>query len=386
MSLRYGPLAESDRDRFAAVLQASFNVPSPGPKAWIEREGLPVCRVLTRGKEMLGGLMILDMAQFFGGRSLECGGISAVGVAPEARGGGAARTLMEGAMRELFERKVPLSALYPATQTLYRKSGFEQAGARAEFKLNLRIYPVQDRELSLRRLPLEPSAVKACYESWARHQNGALDRRSANWSRALRPRGEETELYGVGDPLEGYLALQRLPGRRAGHQNIHLTDFIALTPRAVRRLFSFLADHRSLAEFVTWNGAPHSPMLAGLPEQHVECRMDILWMLRLVDVQAALSGRGYSPNLACEFKLAVSDELLPANARSWWVRIADGRASVEPGRSGGLKISVRALAGLYGGLFNPWQARLAGWLDWKDTELARLEGIFGAPAALADMF
>lgn len=335
---------------------------------------------------MLGGLMILDMAQYFGGRSLREGGISAVGVAPEARGGGAARTLMEGAMRELHEQKIPLSALYPATQTLYRKSGFEQAGARAEFKLNLRIYPVQDRELPLRRLKLEHSAIEDVYQTWARQQNGALDRKICNWQRILRPRGDETELYGVGDPLEGYVAVQRLPSPRPGHQNMHLTDFIALTPRAARRLFSFLADHRSLAEFASWHGAPHNPLFTGMSEQQVEIRLETFWMLRLVDVQRALSQRGYSPNLVCEFKLAVQDELLPANQRSWWVRIQDGRASVEPARSGGLKISVRALACLYGGMLTPWQARLAGLLDWKDSDLARLEGLFGPPSALTDMF
>ncbi len=385
--MKYGPLAEAEKERFASILQASFNVPLPGPSAWIEREGIEVCRVLKKGKsELLGGLMILDMAHFFGGRSLDCGGISAVGVAPEARGSGAARTLMEEAMRELYERRVPLSSLYPATQTLYRKSGFEQAGSRTEFKLNLRIGPVQDRELPVRRLPLEASSVEQVYSAWARHQNGALDRKKCNWRRALRPRGEETELYGVGDPLEGYVSLQRLSSFRPGHQNMHLTDFVALTPRAARRIFSFLHDHRSLAEFVTWNGSPHNPLLTALAEQTIEARHDIYWMLRLVDVPVALAERGYSPNLQFEVKLAVQDEILPGNHGSWWLRVADGRATVEKARSGGLPLSVRALACLYASMLSPWQARLAGLLDWKDSDLAKLDGVFGAPCTLVDMF
>lgn len=386
MSLHYEPLEEGDKEQFAAILQASFNPPDGGSLRWIERQGVEVCRVLKRGPTMVAGLMILDMGQYFGGQSLANGGISAVGVAPEARGAGVARVLMEQAMKELHQRQIPLSALYAATQTLYRKSGFEQAGTSATFTMDLRIDPVREREPALRRLPLEVEEVRACYDAWARPQNGALDRGRCNWNRVLRPRGEETELYGVGDPLEGYVAIQRLPAGRPGHQNLNLTDLVALTPRAIRRLFAFLADHRSLAEQATFAGPPHHPMLTALPEQHLDVNVTHYWMLRLVDVPRALSQRGYSPNLACELKLAVRDDLLAANQRSWRLRLEAGKASVEPAPSGGIELSVRALACLYGGHLTPWQARLAGLLEASDEELAQLEGLFGAPSAMADMF
>lgn len=386
MSLTYEPLQEGDKEQFAAILQSSFNPPDGGSLSWIERQGVDVCRVLKRGSTMVAGLMILDMGQYFGGRSLANGGISAVGVAPEARGAGVARVLMEEAMRELHQRQIPLSALYAATQTLYRKSGFEQAGTSAEFTMDLRIEPMREREPALRRLPLDVEAVRSCYEAWARPQNGALDRGRCNWNRVLRPRGQETELYGVGDPLEGYVAIQRLLSGRPGHQNLHLTDLVALTPRAIRRLFAFLADHRSLAGQATFAGPPHHPMLTALPEQHLEVRLAHYWMLRLVDVPRALAQRGYSPNLTCEVKLNVEDDLLPANQRSWWLRLSQGKASVEPARGGGIKLPVRALACLYGGHLTPWQARLAGLLEATDAELAQLEGLFGAPSAMSDMF
>ncbi len=384
--MEYEPLAEGDRSRLAEILNASFHVPGMRAEQWIERQGLEVCRVIRRGHELLGGLMILDMAQFFGGRSLPMGGISAVGVAPEARGGGAASRLMAGAIQELHQRQIPLSALYPATQTLYRKSGFEQAGARAEFRLNLRVGPVQERDLPLVKLPRERKMLEKVYRSWARPQQGALDRTETNWRRVLNPRDEPAEVYGVGEPLEGYVVVHRQAGSQPGWQNLALTDFVALTPRAARRIFSFLADHRSLAEQAVWFGAPHQPLLTVLAEQSVETRINIFWMLRLVDVPAALRGRGYSPHLKCAFKLAVDDPLLAANRGSWWVRIEAGRAEVEKARSGGLRVSERALACLYAGLLNPWQARLAGLVDWPDRDLSALEGVFGGPAGLGDMF
>ena len=63
-------------------------------------------------------------------------GVAGVAVPPEARSRGAARELMRRCVVELRERGIPLSALYPATQWLYRGAGYEQAGVYPEVKVN----------------------------------------------------------------------------------------------------------------------------------------------------------------------------------------------------------------------------------------------------------
>ncbi|MEZ5096950.1 MAG: sterol carrier protein domain-containing protein [Nocardioides sp.] len=50
---------------------------------------------------------------------------------------------------------------------------------------------------------------------------------------------------------------------------------------------------------------------------------DNVW-IRLVDLPSALAARGYDG--ACDVVVSVTDELLPANAGSWRIRVADGEA------------------------------------------------------------
>ena len=93
-------------------------------------------RVTLRGRDgdLVGGLGILFMGQWFGGRSVRTGGIAAVGVPPEERGEGAAEALMTSVLRGLRKRGVPISTLYPSNLRLYRKVGYEQVPRRHEWQ------------------------------------------------------------------------------------------------------------------------------------------------------------------------------------------------------------------------------------------------------------
>jgi GNAT superfamily N-acetyltransferase len=67
---------------------------------------------------IVGGLALHEMGQFFGGRSVKMFGVGAVGIAPEHRASGAATAMMTQVVREMHERGVPISTLYPATRRI----------------------------------------------------------------------------------------------------------------------------------------------------------------------------------------------------------------------------------------------------------------------------
>src|SRR5204863_3657876 len=102
---------------------------------WLNKAGRENVRVLREGREPIACLLLLPMGQFFGGRPVPTVGVAAVGVAPHLRGRGAAARVMSSALREIRAAGTPLSALYPATQVLYRKVGYEQAGGRFEITI-----------------------------------------------------------------------------------------------------------------------------------------------------------------------------------------------------------------------------------------------------------
>src|SRR5438309_336498 len=54
--------------------------------AWRDREGPENARLARVGGRLAGGLTVQRMGQWFGGRSVPCGVVRAVAVAPEHRG------------------------------------------------------------------------------------------------------------------------------------------------------------------------------------------------------------------------------------------------------------------------------------------------------------
>jgi predicted acetyltransferase len=298
---------------------------------------------------------------------------------------------MRQALQELRAEGHVLAGLYPSTQPLYRRVGFEQAGACFEYRLKLSGIDFQERTLALR--PVEEADMPALQEVYLRHarqQMGWLDRGPYIWNRVRQPRGERAYGYLVegASGVEGHLFLSRRNLSAVGHkQELILTDFVALTPAAGRRLLSFLGDHRSLAAEAIWRGGPVNPRLVLLREQSYQVKLNDYWMLRLLDVPAALQARGYPPGLSGALHLEVVDDLFPENQGRFVLEVEAGEAQVRSGGEGDMKLHVRALASLYSGFLPPSALQLAGVLEADDTTLRTAEALFsGAPPAMPDMF
>uniref|UniRef100_A0ACD5GR68 Uncharacterized protein n=1 Tax=Desertifilum tharense IPPAS B-1220 TaxID=1781255 RepID=A0ACD5GR68_9CYAN len=145
-----------------------------------------------------------------------------------------------------------------------------------------------DRTLLVERLPLEIESFSALYTQWAKQNPGNLARPPLLWKLLLEPPGEKVFAYRLGN--EGYVIFRQVPEPKA---QLILLDWVALTPQAVSRLWTFLADHRSQILSIQWCGSLVEPLLLALPEQTETLKKQERWMLRIVDVAQALSQRGY---------------------------------------------------------------------------------------------
>ena len=96
--------------------------------------------------------------------------------------------LMTEALRELHAKGTALSALYPATQKLYRAVGYEQAGHRFETRVSLSHIQVRERSLGVRTMePRDVTAVREIYRTNATRHDGNLDRAPIGWNRIEFP-------------------------------------------------------------------------------------------------------------------------------------------------------------------------------------------------------
>src|SRR5262245_21097737 len=350
------PRSKAELSRLMDILSDSFNFPREKAKRYQKLIGPRNFRLIRSGSTIMGGLGLIRMGQFFGGKSVPMTGIAAVGIAPEHRGSGAATSLMQGALREIRAERCPLSALYPATLPLYRRVGYEHAGARNEIRIGIRSIRFNERDPNIIVKPIATSdhaAIKKAYTARAQRTNGILDRGDFLWQRVRQPREGPARGYMAvnrkTDRIEAYAYCIRVPSQDAAY-SLHLTDLVSLTPAAGRRLLAFFADHQSMADYLIVQGSEDDPVFKLLPERRYSSKLLDHWMLRIVDVKAALAARGYSPAIGAEIHFEIADdELFPVNNGRCVLSVKNGRARISSGGRGDLRITIRGLAPLYTG-------------------------------------
>ncbi len=389
--LVYGPAdGAAEREALAQILGESFGVPEVDERQWLEKVGFGNLRVLREGGTVVAGLGLLpDFGQFFGGRRIPCVGIAGVGTDPRSRGRGGATVLMRAAVQEIYRSGVPLAALYPATQPLYRRAGFEQAGGRWEIRVAPTALDMRDRTLPLRRLSeADLPELAELHRGSLREGAGGIDRPRYLWDRVFAPGGKVATGTGVVGPsgaLEGYV-FTRNDRVATGELDLRVSDLVARTPPAATRLLTFLADHRTMVRDVIWYGGAADPLLALVREQQARVRLYAAWMLRIVDVSAALASRGYARGLSEELHLEIFDEVIPENRGRFLLEVSGGTGRVRPGGEGRLKLHVRGLAALFSGWLGPDALALTGLLDGDAQERVRAASVFAGPAPALNAF
>lgn len=384
MELDYGPLASEDERRaLRRLLHRAFvgGDTEESIAEWTELPGGERRRALEGGR-LVGGLIRVPMGQWFGARSVRTMGYAGVAVDPAARGRGIARELMVRTLGEARADGFPLATLYASTFGLYRSVGFERAGSHWWARMRLADVGVRDHELDVRAVGAKDGkTVEALVTAWAQRHDGHLDRGPYIWRRIERPRGVPAVhawLVSDGDEPVGYARWHQRKTEKAAY-DIVVLDCAALDGRAVRRLLTLFADHSTVGGELVWSSAPTDPLLLALPDRFFSLELGDQWMLRVLEVPAALEARGWPAAFSGEVHLDVEDELFPENGGRWLATIADGRAGVTRGGEGRLRLSVRGLAALYSGFLSPDALANLGWLSGSARDRASAATAFAGP-------
>jgi predicted acetyltransferase len=329
------------------------------------------------GREPVGAAMLHDMRQYWLGNPVRCAGVGAVKVAPEHRGAGIGRLLMTELLDLIAERGYPLSTLFPATAPIYRSLGWELAGAKHEFTIparGLRELQPPDPQAAAQPQPA-PRITKATPDdatrviaAIGRSHRKARDAGPITWDEGFvsqwlsRPdryaylaEGAETADGADGadgdDSADGFAAYRWADGdtRELWVERVHAT-----TPRALRALWSVIASNASVTRTVRGWTAPGDPFWWLTAERDATISRRSMWMLRVVDVPAAIAARGFPPGVSASVPLQINDNARPANAGRWLLTVADGKGALIPNGSvpspDPLTLGPRGVAALYAGI------------------------------------
>ncbi len=381
------PADEREVAAFARIASRSLGFPSEDrAAALLARLGPRNLRVVRRGTEVVAGLGVIPMGHWFGGRSVASLGITVVAVSPEHRSRGIATELMRTVLEEARRDGIALSTLFPATFPVYRAAGYETAGNRFVYRIPLTSLGAGAREPEMRAATsaADHAAIRSIYDSRVRTLSGPTDRTRAPyfWERLLDSAEEARAFLVEGERgPEGYAVLsQRTPPASSHGPELPVRDAVACTPAAAARLLRFFADHRSISRTATFVGGPAEPLLLAAREERLEIAEMQRWMMRILDVRAALEQRGWRASARGELHFDVRDPLLRENGRRWVLDVSHGRGRVTEGGSGALTVDVRGLASLYSGYLTAEELHAAGLCEGADDTLAEASALFAGPA------
>jgi predicted acetyltransferase len=378
-------MEERDRDRIVALHAEAFQVPE---YRLARQRHLALERgwVITRGSAVVGGLRVDPLGQFFGGRSVPSAIITAVKLAPEVRGTGLGRVLMEAVVKALAERGIALSTLYPSAPGLYRRVGYEIAGCTVRYRASRSDLP---QRLATPIRPLVPDDmdwVRDRYRGFAERQNGLVDRDETWWNEwVIDPyldRPTQRFLLDGEEGLAGYLIYGQSPDPKSELPYVsaaNCIDVVWHNPASARALAAFLGVQGPLVSSVSWAGPANDP-LATILNARVGIGWSMHWMTRILSPAAALASRGYPRDVAESVTLSVVDASRTTPDVTITLETGHGTARVTDGGAAEAEIDVRGLAPLFTGWHRAGQVVEQGLLRGaSDRLVARLDLIFGGP-------
>lgn len=338
------------------------------------------------GPRLVATARIDPYQQWWQGRPVSMGGVASVTVSPEDRGRGVGRTLMRAVIDRCAELGHVVCALYPATTPIYRGLGWEYAGRQifatlpAEALRTLR----GPGDVKLRRMgpddaPEVMAVLARVYASTG--ACGPLVHGERFWRRRL---AEEDDFCYLAD--DGYV-IYRWMG-----EDIQVDNLVAGSEATARTLWSLVGTASSIARSVRACVEPHDPVRWLLRDRRVHdggaAHND--WMLRLIDLPAAIEARGYPAAVAVDVVIAVEDAQRPGNSGVWRLRIDAGKGSAVPldrtAPAAAPHFTIGGLSALFAGVPTATlrrTGRLSG--GSRDTDAA-LDAAFNCAAYMIDYF
>lgn len=343
------------------------------------------------GRRLVGVAELKPYRQWFAGRDLPMTGLASVSVAPHARGRGIGRLLLNGALARMHDDGTAVSVLYPSNPGVYQALGWECAGVLASAELPTAalggVRPVTALRASDEPVVLRPAeagdvpAVHALYTAVARRAVGPLTRTGPIFDpqRVL-------DLDGVllaeraGAPV-GYVSYERRPD-----PGLFVYDLVGADSAVYAALLRAVGSWQTVVQTVRIRAFDPAVLTALVPVP-VRLQWRDAWMLRLVNAETAVAGRGWPVGVTAAVDLELVDEHAPWQAGRWRMEVAEGRGRLARGGTGAVRMHVRGFSALFTGYTSTHALRAASLLEGHLDAAAPLDAVFAGPTPwMADAF
>jgi predicted acetyltransferase len=394
------PMTEGDIEAAAAVQAEAFGGSAAegveryrnGPRyTW--RDGW----VVEMDGEIRAAAIAIPATWWFRGVAYPISAIAGVAVRDVDRRRGFASALMRSILQADLAAARPYSALYPFQHGFYRRLGYASVGLMHYWRIPAAQLP-DDPQLrrSVRQLVMADRAqVQGLYSQTLLDGASGLERNDGQWAQRWTREDERWVVFDDGD-LRGYLVY------RPAQTSLEVVEFVAPSAEAERGLWAFLAaqvEQRSAITLLTPIDPAYWALLKEPAMQDAVNRGFILndvaaltmsFMVRVVDVRAALDARAFPKDVSGRFSLDLRDPVLKPSGQLLEIQLADGRAKVKPAHGAAdVQGDIVILSQIWCGALSASQAQRYGFLNAKPEVIELWDRAFppGPPyIARADWF
>jgi predicted acetyltransferase len=356
---------------------------------WLRNFELERMHVAVDDGQVIGGAGAFSFDFSIPGGTMAAAGVTVVGVFPTHRRRGVLTQMMRTQLDDVRERGEPIAVLWSSEGPIYGRFGYGMASLHGEIKL--------DRSRSAFDLPYEPvgrvrliepgevpTLFPPVWDAVRAYTPGFFARPPAWWEHRIvydpeNFRGgagrKQFVVHETGGEVDGYAFYRHKGSWEEGVPvgTLIVREVMATTPQATRELWRYLFDIDQ-SEAITASLMPldHPLFLLLAEPRRTKFRVgDGLWV-RLVDVGAALSGRGYAESGRVVFE--VRDTFCSWNEGRW--KLEDGhaeRTDDEPD----LRLDVTGLGSVFlGGFTFAELSRAARVEELQPGAIARADAMF----------
>mgnify|MGYP003883597853 FL=1 len=380
-------LSDDQRRHLARIQAEAFGAPIDDIGTWWALAGDDQVLAWPSEGPVRGAMVTIPMGLFVGGRSVPTVGLAGVAIDAAARGQRAGLQMMADHLRTVG---APLSALYASTRSFYARNGYGIAGVHQKARLPMEaVRGMGQAQPGWWRVDDTTwPAVEAAHRQVAARTFG-LDRGPYIWRRIRRVRKapKQSWAWGPVDAPRAWVVLSQESQSGTEFFRLQVHDLGALDAEAQAALHAFLGGFAAMCSTLERSFGARCPLVEGTAEHRAQVELVEPFLLRVVDVPAALRARGYPSGLRATVRLVVDDPLIEGNRGPWALTVADGRGRVEPSDAADVRVDIGGLAGLYAGHLSAEDLAMDGQAEGEEGELRLLSAVFGGPApGLPDFF
>lgn len=329
-------------------------------------------RVLVDKGKVISCLTIVPGVFVLGQARIPIAGIAGVATDDAFRRRGYAGALLRDTIRWLYDRKTPLSMLYPFSPRYYRKFGWEIASVEWSCEMPSRLLPPYSESRFVRPYRGEDlSHVRRLQEVHLQNTPGGFEREPARWQWILRQK-YQTVVADFHGSVEGYMIYEVQSGRN----RVEVREIIFITSRAQRALIGFLSS-ANLAETVgvcapVYRAQQWSTWLTDNEDElltRVQASLRPTYMLRIIHLPALIEHlRPHWRSWQGTIRLVVDDSFVPGGAHQAILKGEESSGSSQPVEWA--RGSVHVWSQIVGGYLSPSEAYSAGLITLSQPDIA----------------